>query len=109
MSKTAVVTGAGSGVGQAVALALAKENWRVALVGRRPEPLRKTVELAGKMGSNLSTFPCDIADVGAVQKMAGEVLAQLEEIEALVNAAGINVPRRSLKELSLEDYRLTLD
>ena len=52
MNKTAVVTGAGSGVGQAIAIALAKLNWRVALVGRRAETLRQTVKRAGKNAKN---------------------------------------------------------
>jgi len=52
-AKTTVVTGAGSGVGQAIALALAKQNWKVALVGRREETLRETVKQAGSGAGDL--------------------------------------------------------
>lgn len=109
MSKTAVVTGAGSGVGQAVALALARANWRVALVGRRREPLRNTIELAGKFSTNLLACPCDITNAVAVEKLARAVLRQFKSVAVLVNAAGTNAPRRSLKELSLADYHWLLN
>jgi NAD(P)-dependent dehydrogenase (short-subunit alcohol dehydrogenase family) len=105
MNKTSVVTGAGSGVGRAIALALAKAGWRVALVGRRRESLLETARLAGRKTSNLFVCPCDIGDVRAVQKMARLVVKQFGDIGVLVNAAGINVPRRALRELSLEDFR----
>ncbi|MDB6122884.1 MAG: Short-chain dehydrogenase/reductase [Pedosphaera sp.] len=109
MKKTAVVTGAGSGVGQAVALTLAKEGWRVVIVGRRVETLKETITLAGKDAANLVPQPCDIGNVEAVQKMAKELLENFGSVEVLVNAAGTNAPKRSLKELSLEDYHRMID
>lgn len=109
MIKTAVITGAGSGVGRAIAIALAKENWKVALVGRREETLRETVKQAGKKSKNLLVCPCDIGSVKAVEKLANRVLAQFQEVEVLVNAAGTNAPRRALEVLSLEDYRAMID
>jgi len=109
MNKTAVVTGAGSGVGRAVAVALAAEGWRVALIGRRQEPLQQTAQQAGQKAANLIPFPCDIGDSAAVEQMAKKVLAQFGTVEVLVNAAGTNVPRRSLEELSREDYQRILD
>lgn len=102
MEMTAVVTGAGSGAGRAVALALAKAGWRVALVGRRREALEETANLAGT--PKPLVFPCDIQDAGAVGKMAAAVLAEFKTVEVLVNAAGTNAPKRSLKELSAADY-----
>lgn len=100
MEKTAVITGAGSGVGAAIAVALAKEGWRVALVGRRREPLETVA------GSALGALvvPCDVGDAAAVEAMGIHVLAQFGSVEVLVNAAGTNVPRRSLEVLSLADY-----
>ena len=109
MNKTAVVTGAGSGVGQATALALAKEGWSVAILGRRKSALNETVRLAGQLGPRLLVCPCDIGDHAAVAKMAKRVLKKFGSIEVLVNAAGTNIPRRSLAELSLEDYRAVMD
>ncbi|MDB6022878.1 MAG: Short-chain dehydrogenase/reductase [Pedosphaera sp.] len=109
MNKTAVVTGAGSGVGQTVALALARQDWRVALVGRHSDTLKGTIEQAGKFSANLLVSPCDIGDDAAVEKMARTVLEQFKSVEVLVNAAGTNAPKRSLAELSLEDYHRMLD
>ena len=109
MTKTAVITGAGSGVGQATALALAKQGWRVALVGRRAEALQETVQLAGPFGGQFLACPCDIADADAVAQMARRVLAEFKEVEALVNAAGTNAPRRALEVLSLADYHAMMD
>lgn len=100
--KTAMITGAGSGVGQAVALALAGENWRVALIGRRREALQDTIKQAGKKRANLIAFECDISNAAAVEKMAKLVLKQFNAVEVLVNAAGTNAPKRSLRELSLK-------
>lgn len=109
MTKTAVVTGAGSGVGQAVALALLKQDWRVAIVGRRAEALQETVALAGPAKERLTVFPCDIGQSAAVAKLGREVIETLGAVEVLVNAAGTNVPRRSLDVLSLEDYHAMMD
>jgi NAD(P)-dependent dehydrogenase (short-subunit alcohol dehydrogenase family) len=109
MSKTAVVTGAGSGVGQAVALALAKQGWRVALVGRRAETLKETVARAGSDKDRLLVCPCDIGDSDAVARLGRDVLAGFGAVEVLVNAAGTNVPRRALEVLSLEDYHAMID
>ena len=105
MIKTAVVTGAGSGVGQATALALAREGWRVALVGRRETTLKETVSLAGTDAKRMVIVPCDISHPAAVEEMGAKVRAEIGDIEVLVNAAGTNTPARSLKELSLEKYR----
>jgi len=107
--KSAVITGAGSGVGQAIALKLAQQGWRVGLVGRRVETLRETVKLAGSAGSQFLVCPCDIGDVKAVEKTAKKVLAALKEVEVLVNAAGTNAPKRALEVLSLDDYHAMID
>ena len=105
MSRNAVITGAGSGVGAATALALAKQGWRVALVGRRREALEKTAtEIPGAL-----VCPCDIADADAVAAMGARILAEFGTVEVLVNAAGTNAPQRALEVLSLADYRAMMD
>jgi len=109
MNRTAAVTGAGSGVGQALALALAKQGWRVAIIGRRPETLDETIRLAGEQGKNLAAFACDIGKSAAVAEVAGKILGQLGSVEVLVNAAGTNAPKRALEVLSLEDYHAMMD
>jgi NAD(P)-dependent dehydrogenase (short-subunit alcohol dehydrogenase family) len=102
--KTAVVTGAGSGVGQAVAISLARQGWRVAIVGRRAEALKQTVELAGSDGKQLLVISCDIGNHDDVTRMSKAVFEKFGSVEVLVNAAGTNAPNRSLKDLSSEDY-----
>ena len=109
MTKTAVVTGAGSGVGRATVLKLAREGWRVALVGRRAEALAETVKLAGPLGNQLLPCPADIGNPEVVAVVAARVLAAFGSVEVLINAAGTNAPNRSLEVLSLDDYRLMMD
>ncbi len=109
MNKNAVVTGAGSGVGQAVALALLKQGWRVAIVGRRAEALQETVTRAGADKDKLLVCPCDIGRSEAVEQLGREVLAKFGSVQALVNAAGTNTPKRSLEVLSLADYHAMMD
>jgi len=104
MVKTAIVTGAGSGVGRAIALALIRRNWKVGIVGRRKTALEETANLAGRSSSFVLVCPCDIGRAEAVALMRKKVLARFGRIEVLVNAAGTNVPRRSLELLSAEDY-----
>ena len=101
---TAVVTGAGSGVGQAVALRFAAEGWGVALVGRRVELLAETAARAGSEDGRVALFPCDVSAADAVAAMGAAVLARFGEVDVLVNAAGVNVPRRSFEVLSLDDW-----
>lgn len=100
MNKTAVITGAGSGVGAATARALAKQGWRVALIGRRHELLLEVA--SGMLGALV--VPCDIGDPRAVEAMGLQVLGEFGSVEVLVNAAGTNVPQRSLEVLKEADY-----
>jgi NAD(P)-dependent dehydrogenase (short-subunit alcohol dehydrogenase family) len=109
MKQTAVITGAGSGVGRAVAVALARRGWRIALLGRRRETLEETARLAGAADADTLVFPCDIGRLEQVQAMARAVSDRFQTVDVLVNAAGTNVPRRALEVLSLEDYRAMMD
>lgn len=102
MKKVAVVTGAGTGVGQAVVVALANQGWDVALVGRRRETLEETLRRSGR--KDLLICPCDIGDREAVNAMARAVFDRFGSVEVVVNAAGTNVPQRALEVLSIEDY-----
>ena len=107
--KTAIITGAGSGVGRATAVALARLGWSIALVGRREDALLETAGLAGEHGARVLVYPCDIGNADAVAAMAARVISDFGEIEVLVNAAGTNVPRRALEVLSPADYRAMID
>jgi NADP-dependent 3-hydroxy acid dehydrogenase YdfG len=104
MTKTAVVTGGGSGVGQAIALRLVQQGWRVAVMGRRADTLRQTAALSGPHASRITPHVCDIGNAEAVALTGRHVLATCGEVEVLVNAAGTNAPQRALDVLSMEDY-----
>ena len=102
---TAVITGAGSGVGRAIALKFAAQGWNVALVGRRIEPLAETIAIAGSASANrMSGFRCDVSNWENVAAMGTAVLARFAEVDVLVNAAGTNVPRRGFDVLSIDDW-----
>jgi NAD(P)-dependent dehydrogenase (short-subunit alcohol dehydrogenase family) len=112
MMKTVVVTGAGSGVGQSIAIKLFRLGWNVVIVGRRAEALQETVTLAGPVpagAGRLVACPCDVGDAEAVQVMASRVLKEFPDVDVLINAAGTNAPRRALEILSLEDYHAMMN
>lgn len=104
-TQVAVVTGAGSGVGRAVAHKLAAEGWSVALVGRRADALQETIATApAAVRGRLAAFPCDLGDAAAVMQLAPQVVAKFGPVSALINAAGTNTPQRSWAELTVEKY-----
>ncbi len=105
---TVVVTGAGSGVGRAVALKFAAEGWQVALVGRRTDALAETAALAGSTEDRTAIFSCDVGAPDEVEAMGAAVLARFRDVDVLVNSAGINVRQRSLETLSLDDWQRVL-
>jgi NAD(P)-dependent dehydrogenase (short-subunit alcohol dehydrogenase family) len=98
-----VITGAGSGVGRAVALRFAGAGWNVALIGRRTEAIAETAALAAA-ADRVSPFPCDVSIWESVAAMGTAVLRRFSAVDVLINAAGTNVPRRSFEELSIDDW-----
>jgi len=109
MNKTAVVTGAGSGVGRSIALKLAAQGWQVALLGRRLEALQETIRLAGNPAAALKSYVCDVSNADAVAQTGQSILTELGPVDALFNAAGTNAPNRSLEVLSAADYHGMMD
>lgn len=105
----AVITGAGSGVGQATALALAELGENVAIIGRRQENLDETMQRAGDLAYRLTPYVCDIGNPQAVEGTGKAILEKFKTIDVLVNAAGTNAPERSLEVLKIEDYRRMID
>ncbi len=102
--KGAIVTGAGSGIGEAVARCLAREGAEVITVGRTLEKLEEAKRSAAEIGSRLHPYAADVADLeamGALYAWAGE---RLPQVDILVNNAGTNVVDRSFPEISLEDF-----
>src|ERR1044071_2564677 len=108
MERVAVVTGAGSGVGRATALKLVELGWSVVLIGRTEETLRATAA-AAKEPKKCTVLRLRVGDLPATKKLGEAVLAQFGHVDLLVNAAGTNVPKRSLEVLSNEDYHEMLD
>jgi NADP-dependent 3-hydroxy acid dehydrogenase YdfG len=102
--KSALITGAGSGIGRATARALAEKGLRVALVGRRRDALEETRAELGDAGASAVVAPCDIADRAQVSAMVERVLRDLGSIDVLVCNAGVNTPKRALEELDPAEW-----
>ncbi len=100
--KAAVVTGAGSGIGQAVALGLAREGYAVALVGRREDKLRETAALAG--GAKVLVAPGDVSDPQSVRQVFDATVEAFGRVDLLFNNAGVGAPPLDVDELSIEDW-----
>jgi NAD(P)-dependent dehydrogenase (short-subunit alcohol dehydrogenase family) len=109
MERTAVVTGAGSGIGRAVALALLGAGWRVALAGRREAMLQETVKLAGADGERALAVATDVTQEAAVKALFGEVRRAFGRLDLLFNNAGMGGPPVGFDELSFEQWRRVVD
>ena len=108
-TRVAIVTGAGSGVGRAVALRLAAAGWNVGIVGRRPEALNQTIEAAGERWDWLHPYACDVSDPAAAAPVVAELVSRFGAVHALVNSAGTNLPRRGRDVLTVEDFHAQVD
>ncbi len=107
--KIALVTGAGSGIGRATALALLKEGYAVALAGRHAEALEQTVARAGPDSGRALAVPTDVSDEGAVRRLFEKVREAFGRLDLLFNNAGIGAPPVPLEELTVEQWRRVLD
>jgi len=107
-SKVAIVTGGGSGVGRAAALALLRDGWNVVIAGRRPEPLQAVIE-ESKAGSRGLGVPTDVADPASVKALFDATVKTFGRVDLLFNNAGVNAPGIPLEELSIEQWRNVVD
>jgi NAD(P)-dependent dehydrogenase (short-subunit alcohol dehydrogenase family) len=107
--KIAIVTGAGSGIGKAVALALLRHGYSVALAGRRHEALERTVTEAGAAASRALVVPSDVGDAAAVRALFATVRERFGRLDVLFNNAGVNAPGIPLEELTVEQWRHVVD
>jgi len=105
--KRAVVTGGGTGIGQAVAWALAAEGCAVVVSGRRRGPLDETIQAAPTRATMLAC-PADVGNRQEAEQLIRWSTEQLGGVDILVNNAGVNVPKRALAELSVEDWELMM-
>jgi NAD(P)-dependent dehydrogenase (short-subunit alcohol dehydrogenase family) len=106
--KTAIVTGAGSGIGKVVALALLDAGWHVALAGRRQEALQAVADHSGASARTL-VVPTDVSDPAAVQHLFDTVLGAWGRVDLLFNNAGVFAPGVPLEDLPIEHWRQVVD
>ncbi|MDH3451010.1 MAG: SDR family oxidoreductase [Gammaproteobacteria bacterium] len=107
-NRTAVVTGAGSGIGRAVALALLAEGYAVALAGRRREALEETRDAAADPARAL-VIPTNVADPASVSELFANVHQSCGRLDVLFNNAGTGTPAVSLEELTFEQWQAVVD
>lgn len=107
--KVAVVTGAGSGIGWNVALALLKEGYAVVLAGRRLAPLEATAKAAASTGSQALAVSTDVTRPESVRNLFARTKDKFGRVDLLFNNAGINIPGVPLEELAFEDWKSIID
>ena len=107
--RIAVVTGAGTGVGKAVALALLKSGYSVALAGRRKEMLEETVKEAGANGKNTLVVPTDVGKPDQVAALFAQVKQKYGRLDTLFNNAGGNAPGVPFDELPYDKWQAVVD
>jgi NAD(P)-dependent dehydrogenase (short-subunit alcohol dehydrogenase family) len=107
--RTALVTGAGSGIGRACALALLAEGWHVALVGRRLDALEQTRLAAGDAASRALPLSCDVGQEDQVAATFRAVEQQWGRLDLLFNNAGVSLPSQTPDLVSGADWRRVVD
>ena len=106
-AKHAIVTGAGSGIGKAAALALLEDGYSVALAGRRREPLEQTAKES--KSSRALVVPTDVADPASVRTLFATVRDAFGRLDLLFNNAGINVPNVPIEDLPFDQWKSVVD
>ena len=107
--KIAVVTGAGTGIGRAAALALLNDGYSVALAGRRLDPLAETIELAGDAGDRALAVPTNVSDPASVKNLFEATLEAFGRLDVIFNNAGTNAPAVLFDELPVDKWREVVD
>ena len=107
--RVAVVTGAGSGVGRAAALALAREGFSVVLAGRRPAALEETALAGRSAGTEMLPIPTDLRDPASVDRLFALTDERFGRVDVLFNNAGLGLPAASFEDLTYEDWRAVID
>ena len=107
--KVAVVTGGGTGVGRAAALALAGEGFAVVLSGRRPEPLKEVASEVGSTGGRAIAVPTDVTDPESIRALFTRTVEVFGRLDLLFNNAGMGAPAIPLEDLSVEQWRAVVD
>jgi NAD(P)-dependent dehydrogenase (short-subunit alcohol dehydrogenase family) len=103
-TKVALVTGAGSGIGRACALALMKDGFDMALAGRRKEPLEEVAKEGQAMGRKTLVAPTDVSDPAQIRALFAKVKETFGRLDLLFNNAGIGAPAVPLEDLPFEKW-----
>ena len=109
MKKIAVVTGGGTGIGQAAALELQKIGFNIFIVGRREEELKKTVKLSEVSDYKIIPFPADITNSNDVKSLFNKIKNDFGRVDVLFNNAGMGAPRVPIEDLKEDDWRKVVD
>jgi len=108
-TKVALVTGAGTGIGKAVALALMRESYAVTLAGRRQDMLDETAAEGRALGAQSLVVKTDVSDPDSVKAVFARTRTTFGRLDVLFNNAGIGAPAMPLEELPLETWRKVVD
>ena len=108
-TKVALVTGAGTGIGKAVALAFLQEGYRVTLTGRRKELLEQAVTEAGTAAGQALIVPTDVRDPASVRALFTQTKEAFGRLDVLFNNAGVFAPGIALEDLSYEQWQAVVD
>jgi NAD(P)-dependent dehydrogenase (short-subunit alcohol dehydrogenase family) len=109
LRKVAIVTGAGTGIGQSVALALLREGYSVTLAGRRKEPLERTANVSGAAASRALVVSTDVTDPASVRALFAKTKETFGRLDVLFNNAGIGASPLPLEDLTYEQWKSVLD
>jgi NAD(P)-dependent dehydrogenase (short-subunit alcohol dehydrogenase family) len=109
LPKVAIVTGAGRGIGKAVAIGLLEEGYLVALAGRRRVYLEQTAKESGRSEDQFIVAPTDVSDAESVGSLFDMTRSRFGRLDLLFNNAGINVPAVPIEELSVDQWRSVID
>jgi NAD(P)-dependent dehydrogenase (short-subunit alcohol dehydrogenase family) len=107
--KIAWITGGGSGIGQAAAVEIARAGAKVVVTGRRATSLAETQDLIDRFGGSADAEPVDVTDRDAVELSARAILQRHGQVDILVNCAGVNIPKRFLKDLSASEFERVVE
>ena len=109
LEKIALVTGAGSGIGRQVAIALCEAGYATVLAGRREDPLKKTAGLAQEFGSRTLVVPTDVSVPSSVMSLFEKTKEAFGRLDVLFNNAGVNAPGIPMEDLSVEQWKSVVD